>query len=361
MASTSAASKIEHKSWRVVAAIIWSLIALLVVRTVLFFPGAPSLDWPTVLRRFALDWIVWLAIAPAVVFIARRVEFTSGWTRALLVHVAAAVAIGILHAFVRRLFGSIMPGVPRETWAALLYTQAHLNFLTYFGIVAVTRLHDDHRDARNHKRFAAELQRELVKARLQALRAQLQPHFLFNTMNAISALMHDDVERADRMLGRLGDLLRASLHEPADALIPLERELEVVRLYVGIQEDRFGAALKVAFSVTEEAAKILVPPLLLQPIVENAIEHGISSDPGSGAVGIFANVVADTLVIRVVNDRPSDAVSRESGAAIGLENTRKRLQQIYGSAATFELVIQDRKATARISIPVKHDQRFDRG
>jgi LytS/YehU family sensor histidine kinase len=198
--------------------------------------------------------------------------------------------------------------------------------------VAISTLY--HRQVR-----AAELEKKLAQAQLHNLRLQLQPHFLFNTLNTISAVMYEDVAAADRMLARLSDLLRLSLEQGGEQEVTLERELEFLRLYVETMQARFEERLTVEVDAPAELRGALVPPLVLQPLVENSIRHG--ADPASSeiAVTVRAHRENGTLHMQVrdhgpgLNQTPANALT----GGIGLANTAERLQRLYGVAGRLAL------------------------
>ena len=197
--------------------------------------------------------------------------------------------------------------------------------------------------AREHVQLQAERERALRAeslasgARLQALRYQINPHFLFNTLNAVSTLV---VERhtaeATRMLARLSDFLRLTLDERTGDEVPLAEELDFAQRYLDIEQVRFGERLRLEISVAPEARDAMVPVLLLQPLVENAVKHGISTREEGGRIALLAECRGATLRITVCDDGPGPA-STEGGRGIGLANTRERLRTLYGDAQRLEM------------------------
>ena len=203
---------------------------------------------------------------------------------------------------------------------------------------------------------AADLQRELVEAKLAALRMQLNPHFLFNTLHAISALIHEDPEAADRMVARLSELLRLSLDQSTPQEVPLAEELGFLDRYLEIEQTRFGQRLTIVKQVESGTQEALVPFLLLQPLVENAIRHGIEPREEAGQVGIGAARKNGKLELRITDDGPGLSNNAAHGAkeGIGLSNTRSRLQHLYGE--NFQLELSQRPQgglEARIAIPFR--------
>jgi len=180
------------------------------------------------------------------------------------------------------------------------------------------------------------LETQLVQARLDALVGQLQPHFLFNTLHTISAFVLEDPKQANRMIARLSELLRQSFNRERGPLVTLEEELELLDHYVAIQEARFGDRLRVTFRVDPRAASAVVPTLLLQPLVENAIRHGVVPNGNVAEISIAAVREGDRLHLEVRDNGPGLNGSA-SGGGLGLANTRARLQELYGPSHRFEL------------------------
>jgi signal transduction histidine kinase len=185
---------------------------------------------------------------------------------------------------------------------------------------------------------AAEMRAELVAARLAALRGQLQPHFLFNTLNTIAALLRTDPEAAERMVERLSDLLRAALAEGAAVTIPLRRELELVDDYLSIHAARFPDRFSYTLDVPDALGQTPIPPLLLQPLVENALRHGLEPKVAPGHLRVAADAMPPDRVRIVVSDDGDPPPGRSrTGSGTGLSNVRNRLEATYGASATFEL------------------------
>lgn len=190
-------------------------------------------------------------------------------------------------------------------------------------------------------------------AQLLALRYQLQPHFLFNTLNAISSLIvGNEPKQATQMISRLGDLLRSTLDEPETHFVSFADELVVVREYLSIEEVRFGTRLRMTFDVPPETLMMVVPRFILQPLVENAIRHGIAHLPAGGSIRLHASVLSQQIEISVENDVEWRRGSAPEVAGLGLSNTKERLKQIYGSDASLISSHQRGKSfTVTLSIP----------
>ncbi len=238
--------------------------------------------------------------------------------------------------------------------------------LVYGALVAIGMGLDLRQRFRAGQLRAARLEQRLAEAQLAALRMQLQPHFLFNTLHAVSALMEDDVPAARRMIARLSELLRVTLTlsgaTGGELEVPLEREIEVLERYLDIERVRLGDRLRVEYAVDDDALPALVPVLLLQPLVENAVRHGIAVVARPGRIRISARIGGELLHLAVEDDGPGlrdrdpdgdsvDPLSTTQG--IGLANTRARLEQRYGADARLELVEgEERGVLVRVVLPV---------
>jgi two-component system, LytTR family, sensor kinase len=209
--------------------------------------------------------------------------------------------------------------------------------ILYVVILAFVVLLDRYRAAREKELRVAQLEAGLARAQLQNLSAQLQPHFLFNALNAVSSVMYEDVERADRMVASLSELLRASLRASRDQQIALAEELEVLERYLELMRARFGERLRVEVDVEDGVRGARVPTMLLQPIVENALQHGAPPPPEPARVVVRARRMEDRLVIEVRDNGPGLRGAVPIGKGVGLTNTADRLRALYGDAQSLEL------------------------
>ncbi|MFL6247371.1 MAG: sensor histidine kinase [Thermoanaerobaculia bacterium] len=283
-------------------------------------------------------YYLWAMTTPIVVAIARRFRFESGrWAVAFFVHVLASAVLTALQLLlgeaVLTLVGirSMKAFVSDLNFAFVANFQSSLP--TYWLILLAYLAFDYYAKYRDRELRGVQLAAELSRAQLQALKMQLKPHFLFNTLNSISSLMYSDVEAADAMLARLSEFLRLTLDRELDQEIPLGEELEFVRRYLEIEKIRFEDRLMVTMDVAADAEAGRVPTLALQPLIENAIHHGIASRPEGGSIAIRARRDRDTLHISITDDGiGGDAQPRER---IGLANTRARLERLYGGAHRF--------------------------
>jgi LytS/YehU family sensor histidine kinase len=224
--------------------------------------------------------------------------------------------------------------------------------LLYLGIVAVAHAYAYFVRGQRHEIERLGLRQSLAQSELQALRTQLHPHFLFNTLQGIAALIETDAPRAHRMLTALASLLRTVLRHGSADLIPLREELQFVREYVSLEQMRLGGRLHVQWHIEPESLQSLIPQLLLQPLVENAIVHGAANAPQGGSLELQARVQEDRLLVRITN---SVADSSRPGLGLGLANTRARLRYLYADDARLEFSLDPnpkaRRAVTSLNLP----------
>lgn len=320
-----------------------------------FLRDVPYMEWKFLLLFNVAHFGVWALLGLLAMPLMRRFPLSWSW-RPWLLHlvvgalfVQADITLG--HLIVFRLTGL------HPEWGILKLAQVafvscfHLGLLTYWAFLGTVQLVDTQHMARQREREAAEARHAALLAQLQSLRAQLQPHFLFNTLNGIASVMHEDVAVADRMLNRLADLLRMTLADGERPEILLRQELAFVQAYLDIEKLRFGQRLAVDCQVPERLLHCPVPPFILQPLVENAIKHGVSARASGGTIAIRAVEGQACLTLEVENDAPQKPDSA-AGFRIGLRNTRERLQVLYGTAQHFELLEAGGRTVARIQLPL---------
>lgn len=234
-------------------------------------------------------------------------------------------------------------------------------FAIYLPIIAIAHAVLYYTRYREREVRTMQLQAQLSDAKLLALKSQLQPHFLFNTLHSISSLMLRDVHSADTMIARLSDLLRMSLEDEGQHLIPFKRELDFTQAYLDIERIRFGDRLTVTFDIPPEALDIAVPHFLLQPLVENSIKHGISKRSSGGEIIVGARLSRDTVRITVRDNGPGRAPSDSPSATtgIGLRGTRERLRTLYGNEQNLDINFwADGSVEVTISLPFRKDARL---
>jgi two-component sensor histidine kinase len=278
---------------------------------------------------------------PAILWWVRRFRLDrEHWLERLPAHLAGLVAISLIHTTwnavsrvaLFRLFGlgTYDYGILRIRYLMELPNDA-LNYMILAGLIG---LYDYYRDSRARELRTAQLEASLAQTQLQNLRLQLNPHFLFNALNTISSVMYEDASRADRMLARLSELLRATLQAPEGQETTVEQELHVLSLYLELMRARFEERLRVSVVADPEVTNALLPQLLLQPLVENALRHGLD-EAGRGTVEVRCARVDGNLRLEVRDYGPGlSGVARQG---IGLSNTTARLERLYGPAQRLEL------------------------
>lgn len=291
-------------------------------------------------------WYSWAILAPGIIWLGRRFPFDRRtWKRVVPVHLAGVLAATVLHVGLTvagRLLIFRASGDFGGTWLLEAQRMFFLNFdwetMTYWAILGVSHALRYHYEAQDRALRESQLETRLIEAQLQSLQRQLQPHFLFNTLNTISALMHRDVNAADDMIARLSELLRVSLQTVSVQEVPLQQELDFLRKYLEIEQTRFRDRLSVVFDVDPATLDVMVPNLILQPLVENAIKHGIGPRPSPGQVVVRARRAPGMLELEVRDNGVgmSDATLSDFNRGVGLANTRSRLQHLYDLSHRFE-------------------------
>ena len=335
----------------------WTVLALLfAIQGYVMRPG------PRGLAGDVLESLVSFApcaiLTPFIAIIAERFRFGEKrpW-RPIAAHVAAAAAFVIVGGSMMGAAEWMVGARPNRSLleSARLGVIGYMAFdvLVYAGVAAVTQAVVYAAESRDRAVHEAVLLTQLAESRLHVLSSQLQPHFLFNTLNAISALVREEPKQAERLLAKLSDLLRHVLQDGSQAETSLAKELTFLEKYVELQEVRYGSRLSVQFQVDPGVVETRVPHLLLQPLVENAIRHGTSRKPGQGIIEIGAVPEGGTLKLSVSDNGagiPEDGVVRDG---IGLSSTKARLKQLYGENHTFVI---ERNASGgticRVSVPL---------
>jgi two-component system, LytTR family, sensor kinase len=290
--------------------------------------GRPG-NWSLTFRRSLSEWWLWALLTPGVAWAARRYPLSGRhrW-RNLAVHIVGAAVVAVGKTVADRAVFAVLTGF--RTY--VLYSTVALHFTIYFAIVAAAHGLEYYRRSREREQLEA----RLSETRLQLLSMQLQPHFLFNTLNTISELVHDNPEAADRMIAGLSDLLRRTLDLKDAHEVSLDEELRVLDLYLDLQRIRFGERLQVVIEVADSARSARVPLLLLQPLVENSIRHGLAARTAAGRIEIRARRSGERLTLDVIDD--GEPAEREPRQGIGLNNVRARLEALHGDRFALRLV-----------------------
>ena len=286
---------------------------------------------------------MWVLLTPLAVWLATHYPLTTAtWKWSLPFHLTSSLVLTVLQVFLEGSIGWFRHQHDLSFLGALrhYYSQhIQLSLVTYWVIVTATQFYRTHDLARQRSLRAAKLEAQLAESRLEILRAQLQPHFLFNTLQAATVLVHDDPSGAEDILLRLGELLRVSLDELRLPEITLSRELEILEQYMGIQQRRFGDRLRFELVTQDAVLSCRVPSMVLQPLVENAIRHGIGEHKDCDVVTITALEYGGRLLLNVSNRTGvlEDIPERLFKRGLGLINTKARLEQLYGDEQSLEL------------------------
>jgi two-component system, LytTR family, sensor kinase len=333
----------------------WTLFAFFYASQALFINSYREnrLIWWRVLTWDLVFCYLWFLLTPVVLRLSRRFSFERGQIiKSLLFHLVACLVLSLFHLLIFSLFDSILPRfgnpdlVPRafffEKYKFFVIGYLHLCLISYCGVLTINYLVRYYRAFQERALRASQLEASLAVAKLEALKSQLHPHFLFNTLNAIVVLVRKNRNKeAEDMLTGLSELLRHSLENIGVQEVSLRDEIEFLQMYLEIEQVRFKDRLKVRLEIEPETLAASVPNLILQPLVENAIRHGIGKQPNAGLVAITTERQNGTLTMQVRDDGPGlpeDWLANgEGGLGIGIANTRARLRQLYGDAQTFDI------------------------
>jgi two-component system, LytTR family, sensor kinase len=344
---------------------VWALVGLFFSSQIYFyFLGTRK----QVSLSHSLAWqmsavVIFALSTPLVLHLARRYSFgRHGWRRALAVHLAAGTAISAAwatyHIFLDSYFGGGLEGLRLSSFPRLIFVHLDKELLVYWIIVVVSH-------AVNYYQRYREGELRASQAQLQALKMQLHPHFLFNTLNGVVGLVRDQRNKeAVGMLAGLSDLLRHTLDSAGKQEVPLREELDFLELYLDIQQMRFPDRLRVEMRVEPDTLDALVPNLILQPLVENAVRHGVAPRAAPGTVGVAVEREDGLLRVTVYDDGPGLKRGQQDagGGGIGLSNTRARLAQLYGARHRFS--VRDREGggvEAVLAIPFRRAEGEGRG
>ena len=288
-------------------------------------------------------YYLWALVTPAILSLARRFPIERAhWKKPLVIHLVASTLLSALQLFLAGAFLNAIADAsltrPDSFWTTLAQffrLNFHANVLTYWALVGLAWGADTYAKFRDRELAASQLETQLAQAELGALKMQLQPHFLFNTLNAIAALLKSKPEAAEGMILQLSEFLRLTLKNTGRPDVSLREELEFLERYLAIEKTRFADRLSTRFRIRSEVLDARVPNLLLQPLVENAIRHGIARDHRAGRLEVSASHERGRLLLRVTDDGPGAPPGRVT-EGIGLSNTRERLRHLFGDAYTLE-------------------------
>ena len=352
---------------------IWTAIGVFfvlqsIVRRVVF--DVP-MEWSRTLGFEMIYWWVWAILAPAVLWYARRQPiWADNSARAIAQHSGFALLISAAHSFGTLVLNISFFGWPRTRagesmtfgwWLTHdLPVELFTGFYKYWLIALIYWALLYQKKFREREVAAAQLETKLSQAQLQALKMQLHPHFLFNTLHAVSMLNFTDVDAANRMLVQLSDLLRITLENSGAQEVRLRQELDFLRRYLEIEQTRFQDRLSVQIDADPKLLDAQVPNLVLQPLVENAIRHGVGKQARPGRLVVRAHRQENNLILEVSDDGPGlpDGWNVERDAGIGLSNTVARLRQLYGERHAFETINREAGGlTVRITLPLSFGPR----
>jgi signal transduction histidine kinase len=354
----------RHRGWLrpVLYFCVWTLLGVSFALSTYLGARQDSvqISWRRILSGYLADFYLWGMLSPLIFFLTRRFELRKDFPRNLLIHIGTSIVLSALVLSAASplvwYFGYV--NLARNPTLLILWRNNafsayyfHQGLTIYWTTLVVAHALYYYRGLRETEAQRERLTAQLAQAQLQALKMQIHPHFLFNTLNSISALLHKDIEAADRMIARLGDFLRLTLKRSDAQLVDFEQELEFLRCYLDIELIRFQDRLTVEMDVEPDALTAMVPNLILQPIVENAVRHGVAKKTTPGRISIRAHRRGDRLIMQVEDNGPG-LNGNSNGTGIGLSNTRARLEQFYGNDFNFEITNSiQRGATVVLNIP----------
>jgi len=314
-----------------------------------YYDGVFYLSWKNALRWDLIAWLVWVFFIPLILRLSQRVRISREnwlWSASLFGLLGLALASVKTIAPIVSYMAFIQPLDEILNWLSLkplfLLTDFLAAFVFYCFVLAFAQALNYYRQYREEEIRASRLESQFARAELQALKMQINPHFLFNTLHSISALQFEDAGAAQTMTARLGDFLRLTLDNSSTQIVSLSREIDFLKCYLDIERVRFGKRLTTNFEIAPETLEAQVPNLILQPLVENAIKHGTSKQAKAGLIRVGAKIVNGELHLEVA-DNGAGLTQNGNGAngfshqGLGLSNVRERLRQLYGANHSFEL------------------------
>jgi two-component system LytT family sensor kinase len=316
----------------------WTFLALLfsgpqMIQAVRLHRAAQG--WDSVIGELIFSYI-WLGLTPLVIWLSQSFRIEVGQRfKTLTIHFVASVIVLLFQVLLFTVisipfgwYAQLTPFWNRYFLLILNFTPSDVMF--YWGVVVIEHALDYYRKLQERELRASQLEAQLAQSQLQVLKMQLHPHFLFNTLNAISALIRESPDEADEMVSRLGDLLRMTLETAGVQEVPFKKELEFLKHYLDIEQTRFQDRLKVEMAIEPETLDGLVPSMILQPLVENSVRHGVSPRPEGGCIKITAWRHHSLLRLEVEDDGPGLSADAPLKERVGLTNTRARVSNLYG-------------------------------
>ena len=311
---------------------------------------------PLLLAHSVVVWLIWLPFTAAILWLTRRFPLVPVSTFNLLVHLLAgcvasvvAVAWEVALTLLLRPYDHMTPTWSQIGVAPRLFYNLPINLVLYFGVTVAIHAIDYYGRYRQREIEAVQLQSSLTNARLHALELQLQPHFLFNTLNAVTSLVRTRKnDEAIGMIAGLSDILRYTLDHEGSQRVSVEAEMEILERYLEIQRARFADRMKYSIDIDPAARHATVPTLILQPLAENAIRHGIARSAAGGTVSVKVFREDGSLRVDVVN---TGTLTKDNDHGIGLRNTCERLRQLYGDNQGLSLHQSDDGVVASLRVP----------
>ena len=344
---------------------IWSVLSIFmgIQLTLQYSRSGTPIEWYRGIAMEMLYCSLWVVTFPVTRWLARNIRITrTTWASGIIIHIVAGILLSSFTMAMRPVLSWLILGLANDavTMARIiraLYSFLDFGMMSYLINILISFSFEYFYRVRERDLRMTQLETQLVQSQLHALKMQLQPHFLFNTMNAIAMLARkNDTDSVLQMINRLSALLRRALTEQTAQTIPLREEIELVKLYLEIEQVRFNDKLSVRFDVAPDALDALVPNFLLQPLVENAVRHGIAVSSKGGSILIAAKTERDQLLLTIYDSGPglNGELSDLTGHGIGLANTIARLQKLYGEQSTFMLSGKNGSGTtATVSIPYR--------
>lgn len=335
--STNTPKRPALKKWALIFAC-WTFLALL-------FSGPQMIQavrqnrvaegWNVVLGELIYSYL-WLGLTPLVIWLSKSFRIEGGQRfKRITIHFVASVVFLLVHILLFTVisipFGWYVQLTPfSNRYFLLILNFTPSNVMFYWGIVVIEHALDYYQKLQERELRASQLEAQLAQSQLQVLKMQLHPHFLFNTLNAISALIRESPDEADEMVSRLGDLLRMTLETAGLQEVSFKKELEFLKHYLDIEQTRFQDRLKVEMAIEPDTLDGLVPSMILQPLVENSVRHGVAPRPEGGCIKIKAWRYNGLLRLEVEDDGPGLCDDTPVKERVGLTNTRARVRNLYG-------------------------------